>query len=98
MEKRKVVRWTAEEDATLMRYVEARPHTLHFCFMSVAEQLGRPVGGVEQRYYFLMKKRAQVATLNGTKIARKEERPVGFFQKLMNLFRSIRKYGLPVCV
>ena len=44
-------RWTAEEDAVLLRHVKARPQNLHYCFMMVAEQIERTEGAVSARWY-----------------------------------------------
>ena len=47
--------WTAEEDAVLMKNVsECKTHTE--AFKKTSEELGRSLGGVEQRFYLISKR------------------------------------------
>jgi hypothetical protein len=50
-EQRHCRKWSAEEDQVLLRYVKARPQNLHYCFVAVAEQIGRTEGAVANRWY-----------------------------------------------
>lgn len=52
-------RWSAEEDATLLRYVKARPQNLHFCFMAVSEQIGRTPSAVQAHWYAVTSKKPE---------------------------------------
>ena len=49
-------RWTHEEDERLLRHVKARPQNLHYCFMMVAEEIGRTEGAVANRWYAVVSK------------------------------------------
>lgn len=55
---RKIVnRWTEAEEQVLIRYVKARPQNLHYCFMMVADHLGRTEGAVANHWYSKVSKR-----------------------------------------
>lgn len=44
-------RWRRDEDLKLIRQVQARPQNLRYCFMIVADELGRTEGAVAGRWY-----------------------------------------------
>ena len=48
--------WTSQEDATVVRYVKARPQNLHKCFVMVAEQIDRTPGAVASHWYTKLSK------------------------------------------
>lgn len=52
-------RWTAEEDARLLRQVEAFPQNLHKCFIIVSEEIGRTPQGVQAHWYSVLSKKPQ---------------------------------------
>ena len=57
---KKSKRWTAEEDALLLRSVKAFPQNLHKCFMLVSEQIDRTPQGVSSHWYTVLSKRDDV--------------------------------------
>lgn len=57
MEQRNYRKWTAQEDATLLNHVKARPQNLRKCFMAVAERTGRTEGAVANRWYTVVSKK-----------------------------------------
>jgi hypothetical protein len=57
-------KWTAEEDAVLLRYVRNYPHNLHKCFLMVSEHLTdagtpRSVTGVQAHWYSVLSKKPE---------------------------------------
>lgn len=50
-------RWTEEENQRLLRHVRARPQNLKFCFLMVAEEIGRTEGAVANHWYSYLSKR-----------------------------------------
>lgn len=49
-------RFTVQEDNTILRYVKAYPQNLSYCFMTVAEQLGRTTTSVTKHWYNTLSK------------------------------------------
>lgn len=43
--------YSTEEDNTILRYIKAHPQNLKFCFMTVAEQIGRSSESVRKHWY-----------------------------------------------
>lgn len=44
-------RWSRQEDLKLIRMVQSRPQNLHYCFMLIADELGRTESAVSGRWY-----------------------------------------------
>ena len=44
-------KWTAREDAEIMRVIERNPHNLHKCFILISDRIDRTPGAVENRWY-----------------------------------------------
>lgn len=53
-------KWTKEEDDILLRYVMAGVGNLNFCFIAVAEQIGRTPCAVSAHWYSVLSKREDV--------------------------------------
>ena len=91
-------RWTAEEDATILRYVKARPQNLHRCFLAVAEQTGRTESAVQGRWYGHVSKDPRNTcffTASPKHVSRNrkngmgEESNSGIWRRLMSVLRSL---------
>lgn len=52
-------RWSASEDACLLRHVKARPQNLHYCFLMVAEEIGRTDKAVAAHWYSVLSKKPE---------------------------------------
>lgn len=50
-------RWTADEDARLLRQVKAFPQNLHKCFFLVGEEIGRTDKAVAAHWYSVLSKK-----------------------------------------
>ena len=59
-ERRDLRRWTADEDNRLIRHVKARPQNLKYCFMIVAEEIGRTPTAVSAHWYSVTSKKPEV--------------------------------------
>ena len=93
-------KWTLEEDATLLRYVKARPQNLHKCFLAVAEQTGRTESAVQGRWYGKVSKDPKnicFFTASPKHVSRNRKNGMGeestpsIWRRLMTVLRSIGK-------
>ena len=91
-------RWTPDEDATLLRYIEARPQNLHYCFMMVAEQIGRTPLAVSAHWYSVLSKKPEAMvffTASKHHIARNRKNGLGvesngnIWRRLLAIIRNI---------
>ena len=58
-ERRDNHRWTPEEDQRILRHIKARPQNLHYCFMMVAEEIGRTDKAVAAHWYQVLSKKPE---------------------------------------
>lgn len=91
-------RWAAEEDATILRYVKARPQNLHRCFLAVAEQTGRTESAVQGRWYGHVSKDPRNTcffTASPKHVSRNRKNGIGeesnssIWRRLMTVLRSL---------
>lgn len=52
-------RWTSHEDSVLIQHVQARPQNLHYCFLMVADILGRSESAVAGRWYTVVSRKPE---------------------------------------
>ena len=59
VENRHMCRWTNEEDQRILRHIKARPQNLHYCFLMVAEEIGRTDKAVAAHWYQVLSKKPE---------------------------------------
>jgi hypothetical protein len=96
--RRDMRRWTAEEDARILRHVKARPQNLNFCFTMVAEEIGRTKGAVSNRWYTVVSKKPEALcffTASPYHVSKNRKNGVGvesnasIWRRLMAVIRNI---------
>lgn len=97
-ERRDLRRWTADEDNRLIRHVKARPQNLKYCFMMVAEEIGRTPTAVSAHWYSVTSKKPEVLcffTASPHHISRNRKNGVGepsngsVWRRLLSAIRNI---------
>jgi hypothetical protein len=97
-ERRDNHRWIAEEDACLLRHVKARPQNLHYCFLMVAEEIGRTDKAVAAHWYSVLSKKPEAMcffTASPHHISKNRKNGMGvesngnIWRRLMAVIRSI---------
>lgn len=91
-------RWSHEEDQILLRHIEAFPHNLARCFMTVSEQTGRSKAAVASHWYTKLSKDPQVllyATISKHHVAKNRKNGLGvestpsIWQRFIRLIRGL---------
>lgn len=94
-----------EDDLTIIKYVQETPSNLAYAFERAAIELGKPSGGVSQRYYRSIKDNNQVLALaspkgivlNNSKIvARKRDQElseVDIIELMQGMFQKLSTKG-----
>lgn len=58
-ERRDCRKWTAEEEARLLRQIRTFPQNLHKCFLIVSEEIGRTDKAVQAHWYQHLSKKPE---------------------------------------
>ena len=91
-------RWSAEEDARLLRQVRAFPQNLHKCFLIVSEELGRTEGAVANHWYTQLSKKPEALcffTASPKHVSKNRKNGMGvesngsIWRRLMSVIRNI---------
>jgi hypothetical protein len=97
-ERRDNRRWTADEDSRLLRHVKARPQNLHYCFLMVAEEIGRTDKAVAAHWYQVLSKKPEAMcffTASPCHISKNRKNGMGvesngnIWRRLMAVIRSL---------
>lgn len=97
-ENRHMHRWTEEEDQRVLRHIKARPQNLHYCFMMVAEEIGRTDKAVAAHWYQVLSKKPEIMcffTASPHHISKNCKNGMGIesngniWRRLMTVIRSI---------
>jgi hypothetical protein len=97
-ERRNMKRWSAEEDARLLRQVRAFPQNLHKCFLIVSEEIGRTESAVAGHWYTSLSKKPDAMcffTASPKHVSKNRKNGMGvesnssIWRRLMAVIRSI---------
>lgn len=98
VENRHMRRWTNEEDQRILRHIKARPQNLHYCFLMVAEEIGRTDKAVAAHWYQVLSKKPEAMcffTASPCHISKNRKNGMGvesngnIWRRLMAAIRSI---------
>lgn len=91
-------KWTKEEDDRLLRQIRAFPQNLHWCFVMVAEELGRSDKAIAAHWYQKLSKQPDAlafATLSAKHLSKNRkngmgvETPPSLWRRFLTLIKNL---------
>lgn len=91
-------KWTKEEDDRLLRQIRAFPQNLHWCFVMVADEMGRSDKAVAAHWYQKLSKQPDAlafATLSAKHLSKNRkngmgiETPPSLWRRFLNLIKNL---------